>query len=136
MKTAKLDGPQQVAAYLDKLQHPLKREIEVVRTIILGADERLSEHIKWNAPSFCVDGDDRVTFNLHGKGYFMLVFHCGAKAKGKAGKEPLFADDTGLLEWVAGDRATVKFTDMDDVTAKKEKLVSAITKWIAETSMS
>jgi hypothetical protein len=46
----------------------------------------------------------------------------------------LFDDTTGLLNWVAGDRAIVKFTDMNDVKAKKEKLAEVITKWIEVTS--
>lgn len=65
-----------------------------------------------------------------GKGYFLLIFHCGAKVKDDLAKEPLFDDTTGLLDWVTGDRATVKFTDMNDVNAKKEKLIEVITKWI------
>jgi hypothetical protein len=46
----------------------------------------------------------------------------------------LFDDTTGLLDWIAVDRAIVKFTDMDDVQAKKEKLAEVITKWIQVTS--
>jgi hypothetical protein len=38
------------------------------------------------------------------------------------------------LDWVAGDRALVKFNDMNDVIAKKEKLAEVITKWIEVTS--
>ena len=128
----KKSGHEQVAQFLEELQHPLKREIEVVRKIILSADERLSEQIKWNAPSFCLNNEDRITFNLRGKGYFLLVFHCGAKAKPK-GSEPLFDDATGLLEWAAADRATAKFTDMEDVNAKREKLAEVIAKWLEVT---
>ncbi|TMV46843.1 DUF1801 domain-containing protein [Paenibacillus mesophilus] len=126
----KQTGHQQVVEYLSNLQHPLKQEIEEVRKIILSADPRFTEHIKWNAPSFCIQEEDRVTFNLQGKGFFRLVFHCGAKSKDNKGKERLFEDPTGLLEWAAVDRAIVKFTDMHDVKAKKEKLEEVIAKWI------
>ena len=64
----KLTDKEQVRAYMNQLNHPMKAEIEMVRRIIAGADSRLTERIKWNAPSFCLDGDDRITFNLHGKG--------------------------------------------------------------------
>jgi len=133
-KAVKLSGTEQVVAYLDDLEHPLKPEIEAVRRIILDANERLSEHIKWKAPSFCYDNEDRVTFNLHGKGYFQLVFHCGAKVKDTAAQERLLTDDMGLLQWVTVDRGTIKFTDMDDVIAKKEKLADLVNAWIAATS--
>jgi hypothetical protein len=78
--------------------------------------------------------EDRVTFNLHDKGYFQLVFHCEAKVKDDIRKGPLFDDTTGLLDWLAGDRAIVKFTDINDVNAKKEKLEVVIRKWIEVTS--
>jgi hypothetical protein len=129
----KLSGHQQVVEYMNNLEHPLKKEIEEVRTIILSTNKQISEHIKWNAPSFCFKNQDRVTFNLSGKGFFRLVFHCGAKVKENIEKGPLFEDATGLLDWVAGDRAIIKFTDMDDVKAKKEKLAVVITKWIEVT---
>jgi hypothetical protein len=133
-KSMKQPVHQQVVEYMNNLEHPLKKEIEEVRKIILSANKLITEHIKWNAPSFCFQNEDRVTFNLHGKGYFQLVFHCGAKVKDNIGKGPIFDDTTGLLNWVAGDRAIVKFTDMNDVKAKKEKLVVVITKWIEVTS--
>jgi hypothetical protein len=133
-KSMKLSGHEQVVEYMNNLEHPLRNEIEEVRQIILNANNQITEHIKWNAPSFCFKDEDRITLNLHGKGYFQLVFHCGAKVKDNIGNGPLFDDTTGLLDWVAIDRAIVKFTDMNDVQAKKEKLAEVITKWIEVTS--
>ena len=133
MAKGKADAQEQVQDYMSRLEHPLKKEIEEVRTIIRNADGRLTEHIKWNAPSYCIDGEDRITFNLQGKGFFRLIFHRGAKVKESAGKEPLFEDSTGLLEWVAGDRGIVKLKDMEDVHAKRDKLTQLITKWIEVT---
>ncbi|MFS0644699.1 DUF1801 domain-containing protein [Siminovitchia sp. 179-K 8D1 HS] len=126
----KLSGPEQVAKFMNSLDHPFKEEIAEVRKIILGTNSRITEKIKWNAPSFCVDDDDRITFNLHGKGFFRLVFHCGTKVKNTANKEPLFVDNTGLLEWATGDRAIAKFIDMNDVKSKENDLRKVINKWI------
>lgn len=131
----KLTDKEQVRAYMNQLNHPMKAEIEMVRRIVAGADSRLTERIKWNAPSFCLDGDDRITFNLHGKGEsFLLVFHCGAKAKEDGNKTPLFNDETGLLNWVTGSRATVKFTGKDDIISKKAALETVIGKWLEVTA--
>ncbi|GIN84229.1 hypothetical protein J6TS2_06150 [Heyndrickxia sporothermodurans] len=132
-KSMKLSGHQQVVEFMDNLEHPLKEEIEAVRKIILSANKQINEHIKWNAPSFQFENEDRITFNLHGTGYFRLIFHCGAKNKDNIGQENLFDDTTGILEWVAGDRAIVKFTDINDVKAKEKKLSEVITKWIEVT---
>ncbi|MEF3305243.1 DUF1801 domain-containing protein [Paenibacillus sp. GYB003] len=126
----KLSGQQQVLDYLNKLDHPLKQEIEAVRNVILSADNSITEHIKWNAPSFCHNGDDRITFHLRGAGPIRLVFHCGAKAKKRQGQGRLFEDGTGLLDWVTDDRATVVFADMADVEAKKDQLAVVVAKWL------
>lgn len=132
-KPIKLSGPQQVVEFLNNLEHPQKKEIEEVRKIILSTNESITEHLKWNAPSFCFDNEDRVTFNLQGKGFFRLVFHCGAKVKDQAGDGTLFEDTTGLLDWVTTDRAMIKITDMSDVESKKEKLAAVVAKWIEVT---
>ncbi|MCU6713058.1 DUF1801 domain-containing protein [Paenibacillus sp. J5C_2022] len=132
-KPNEIFGHEQVRLYLDRLEHPFKSEIIEVRRIVLHADEHLTEHIKWNAPSFCYDNKDRITFNLHGKNGFRLIFHCGSKSTEQADKGPLFEDHTKMLEWITGDRAVVKFTSKEDVTLKEEKLKEVVIKWIEET---
>ncbi|MEH7121876.1 DUF1801 domain-containing protein [Bacillus sp. JJ1773] len=129
-ESKKLSGPEQVAEFMNNLEHPLKEEIEEVRNIILSTNDKITEHIKWNAPSFCYEGEDRITFNLHGKGFIRLVFHCGAKVKDRKTNEHLIVDPSGILEWKAADRAMMKFTDKKDVKAKEEKLREVIKKWL------
>jgi len=120
----------QVADYMDKLEHPLKREIEEIRVIVKGAEPSLTEHIKWNAPSFQYKQEDRMTFNLQGKGFVRLVFHCGAKsAKGRSLRASV-EDPAGLLEWAADDRAIVRLHDMEDVKAKAEPLAALVAMWL------
>lgn len=129
----KMSGPEQVTEFMNNLEHPFKNAIEEVRKIILGTNNRITEKIKWNAPSFCVGDDDRITFNLHGTDYFRLVFHCGSKVKDASNKEPLIVDNTGLLEWASVDRAIVKFTNMNDVKSKENDLREIVNKWINAT---
>jgi hypothetical protein len=123
-------GQQQVLEFLDQLEHPCKEEIAEVRNIILSVSDAITEHIKWNAPSFRFNNEDRITFNLQGKGFFRLVFHCGAKVRSQTANAPLLEDDTGLLEWVTTDRAIVKLTDKSDVESKREKLAEVVKRWI------
>ncbi|MCA1736940.1 MAG: DUF1801 domain-containing protein [Actinobacteria bacterium] len=56
--TDKVDG------FMRSLKHDRKDEVQIVRELVLTADPRLSEQIKWNAPNFGIDGDDRMTFRL------------------------------------------------------------------------
>jgi len=45
-----------------------------LRAAILASDLAISEHVKWNAPSFCYGGQDRVTFRLQPRGRLQLIF--------------------------------------------------------------
>lgn len=121
-----------VDQYMQQLEHPLKAEIEAVRAIILGADAEITEQIKWNAPSFCYRGDDRVTFRLQPSNqYIQLVFHRGAKVKEY--REITIQDDTGLLKWVTSDRATLSLGSMEEVQAHAPALKSLIRQWMQAT---
>ncbi len=81
--------------------HPLKAEIEAVRSLVKGANAALTERIKWNAPSYCLDGDDRITLKLYPPRQVQLIFHRGAKIKDASGFS--FSDASGLLAWAAAD---------------------------------
>ena len=48
MKSA-AEGTQEVNKYMQLLEHPLRKEIELVRTIILESDPNILEQVKWNA---------------------------------------------------------------------------------------
>jgi hypothetical protein len=120
---------QEVDRFMERLNHPLKEGVEHLRAAILDSNDRITEHIKWNAPSFCYAGEDRVTFRLYPEDRVQLVFHRGAKAKGDA-EDFAFEDDTGLLRWVADDRAVVALRDVKDAEAKLPGLVDVVNRWV------
>ena len=82
---------------MSRLDHPLKEGIERLRAAILDSNDAHTEHVKWNAPSFCYAGEDRVTFRLFPRDRVQLVFHRGSKVKDDADTFA-FDDDTGLLQ--------------------------------------
>lgn len=71
----------EVAEFLREVTHPSKDGTLNLRAAILASDERITEHIKWKAPSSCYQGDDRVTFRLQPGDRLRLVFHRGAKVR-------------------------------------------------------
>jgi len=77
-------APQSVDALLAALDHPMKPELERLRAIVLAADPAIIEHVKWNGPSFCWNGEDRIAANVRGRDAVMLVFHRGVKPKDAA----------------------------------------------------
>jgi hypothetical protein len=120
---------QEVDRFMRKLNHPLKEGVEQLRAAILDSNDQITEHIKWNAPSFRYAGEDRVTFRLYPENRVQLVFHRGAKAKSDA-EDFAFEDDTGLLRWVADDRAVVALRDVKDAEAKQRALVEVVNRWV------
>ena len=63
-----------VDAYMAKLEHPLKAEIEMIRSIIKNARANINEQVKWNAPSFFYK-EELVTFNPPMQTAAHVVFH-------------------------------------------------------------
>lgn len=118
-----------VVALLQGLDHPLKREIEAVRQIILGVDPAIREAIKWNAPSFRTT-DFFATFNLRSKDRLQLVFHTGAKVKATATTGIDIADPAGLLKWLAKDRCLVTLGVGEEIRAKQDAFAAIVRAWI------
>jgi hypothetical protein len=132
-KKPALTGQQQVAQFLENTDHPLKDEIIALREIILEAGEPITEHIKWNAPSFCFEGEDRFTFNLHSRNVVNIVFHRGAKVKAMP-KERLVEDPEKLLNWSTNDRGIISFTNMAEIQMKKKPFMELINNWLVAAS--
>jgi hypothetical protein len=120
-----------VDALVAALDHPLKAVIEDLRPALLAADPRITEQVKWNAPSFCYDGDDRVTFNIRPGGPLLLIFHRGARVKDAAGFA--FADETGLMDWKAPDRAVVTIASLAAWSANGPTIIALIQRWMEAT---
>lgn len=122
----------EVDAYLDGLQHARKAEIESLRRAILDAVPGLEERIKWNAPSFGLGEDDRITMRIHPGDRLQLILHRGAKA----GADDFFRfeDPAKLLSWAAPDRGVVTFKDAGDLAIKLAALPEVLRRWVACTT--
>ena len=118
-----------VEQYLTDLQHPLKDGVLLLRTTILASDSAITEHIKRNAPSFCYDGLDRVTFRLQPRGRLQLIFHRGAKVRSDTATFT-FADPSGLMTWPAPDRAVIDFPDLATVTTHQAQVSALVARWV------
>jgi len=129
-------APQTVDAFLAELQHPRVDEIERIRAILLGCGPAVTEHVKWNAPSFCVRGEDRITFRLQPGDRVQLVFHRGPKVKHTGFHFDRDADPEGkgLVEWVAADRGVATFAGMADVESRAGALARIAARWILATT--
>ena len=119
-----------VDAFLAALGHPREREIRAVRAIVLGAAPTIAEGVKWNAPSFRTS-EWFATFHLRARDGVQVILHLGARVRETATTGIAIDDPHGLLEWLARDRATVRFRDLADVEAKRDAFGALVRAWIA-----
>ena len=96
---------------------------------IRATDPRIGEDIKWNAPSFHLDGCHFATMQLRRPDSVLLVLHLGA------GKHALpdgaIADPQRQLAWLGADRATWSFADREDVESRAAGLQDLLRQWMA-----
>lgn len=124
---------EEVTKFVEQLDEPEKGIVSLIRGAILDSNDEITEQIKWNAPSFCHAGEDRVTFRLKLKDRSaQLIFHRGAKVKDAS--DFTFDDSSELLEWAAADRAVLKLMDLDDAKAKKAAVVKVVNEWMRATA--
>jgi hypothetical protein len=110
-KSKKPSDEEQVKAYMNKLAPSVKKEIDAVRKIIKNASPKLSERIKWNAPSYYYI-QDILTFGPYKTHKLLLVFHHPALLKIKS----------RLLEGDYKDRRLVYFKNKNEAEGHKKEL--------------
>jgi hypothetical protein len=109
----------EVAGFMEELEHPFKSEIEEVRSVIKKSSNKISERIKWKAPSYYYK-EDLVTFNLWEQGKIHLVFHNQAIVKIKS----------DLLQGDYPTRRMTYFMNMKEIKANKKELQRIITELV------
>lgn len=120
----------EVDGFLATLEHARKPEILALRQIILDADPRIGEGIKWNAPSFRLQ-EYFATFHLRARDGIQIILHFGAKQRESALSTDAVSDPTRMLKWLGRDRATVVFENMADVTSRSRAFAQLIRDWLA-----
>ena len=108
----------EVTAWLGELEHPLIDTIEAARKVILGADDRVTETIKWKSPTFMFEGNI-VSIDPKAKKHVTLLFHRGAEIPGE---HPQLDGGGKLARYV-------RFGNVEDVTAGAGGLADIIRAW-------
>lgn len=119
----------EVTTLLDNLNLPLRAEIDQLRQLVLTADTRLAENIKWNGPNYSIDQEDRITMRVQQSKMVQLIFHRGAKVKVQPA-DKLIQDASSLLTWKENDRAVATFKNMTEIEANRSDLIILIQDWI------
>ena len=107
----------EVEEWFVERSHPLEAELRRVRQIVLGADDRVTETIKWKTPTFMYQGN--IASFSPAKKLVSLMFHNGAEIPG----------DHEHLEGDARLVRTMRFTSMDEIDEREPDLVAVIRAW-------
>ena len=106
-----------VDRWFEEAQHPLDAVMRRARDIILGADDRVTESIKWKTPTFAYNGNI-ASFNPS-KNFVSIMFHRGSEIPG----------DHPRLEGDGKHVRTMRFTDLDELEAGRADLEAVIRAW-------
>jgi hypothetical protein len=107
-----------VDAWLERYDNPLKPLVLRVREILLDADPRLEEVIKWSTPTFVYKGN-LASFQPRAKQFVSLLFHTGASIPGT---HP-------LLEGGGDTARYARLSDADAIEASRAELGAIVRAW-------
>ena len=119
-----------VDEFLTDLSEERRQQVEALRTTIKSVNPELTEHIKWNSPSYVLDGEDRITFNMHYPDQTILLIHMGATRKETKKADPIMKDETGLIKWNSDIRGTLAFSSLDDIVNSKADITKLLSAWL------
>ena len=111
-------GSAEVDAWMAGYDNPQKDLVQRVREVILAADPRIGECVKWQAPTFTYKGNI-ASFFPRAKAHVSLMFH-------KGGTIP------GAFPNLAGDGPegrSFKIAGADDLVAKADELGRIFRAW-------
>jgi hypothetical protein len=106
-----------VDRWFEQAGHPQEATMRRARDIILGADVRVTESIKWKTPTFAYRGNI-ASFNPS-KHLLSIMFHRGAEIPGD---HPRLEGDGRLVR-------TMRFADLDQLEADRADLEAAVRAW-------
>lgn len=108
----------EVDAWFERYDNPMKEAVHRTREILLGADPRIGETIKWSTPTFVYRGN-LVSFQPRAKRFVSLLFHNGASVPG----------DHPILEGGGDTARYARLADLDAVERARPALEAVVRAW-------
>lgn len=108
----------EVDVWLDKYDNPMKPVVSAIRDLALTTDNRITEAVKWQAPTFIYKGNI-ASFFPKAKKHASLMFHKGAEISGE------FPN----LQGDGKEARSFKVTDLEDLETKEAELRSIFIAW-------
>ena len=109
-----------VDAWFDRYDNPMKPVVQRMREIVLEADPRVAECIKWQAPTFTYRGN-LASFYPKSRQHASLMFHLGAKIPGSHPR----------LEGTGDTSRVFKAGSLEEAEATRGDLEAIVRSWCA-----
>jgi uncharacterized protein YdhG (YjbR/CyaY superfamily) len=104
--------------WLAGYDNPMKPVVSAIRDHILASDPRITEAIKWQAPTFVYKGNI-ASFFPKAKKHASLMFHKGADFRGAY----------SYLEGGGKETRSLKVRSLEDLAVKAEELSAICVAW-------
>ncbi len=108
----------EVNAWFERYDNPMKPVVLRIREIVLEADPRITETVKWQAPTFTYKGN-LASFYPKSRQHASLLFHLGAKIPGEHPR----------LEGTGDTSRVMKIRSLDEVEAARTELAAIVKAW-------
>ena len=108
----------EVDAWFDAYDNPMKPVVQRLREIVLEADARIDECIKWQAPTFTYKGN-LASFYPKSKQHASLLFHLGARIPGTHPR----------LEGSGDTSRVLKMGSLDEAEAARREIAAIVAAW-------
>ena len=122
------DNTPAVDAVIEAMTDPTRAIVLEVRKIVMKADRRITEGVKWNSLSFYWNGWF-ATVNFRKGTEVMLVLHHGPAARSDSEVRSAVSDASQLLKWHSADRASVTVGSLQDFKELKPALFDIVKQW-------
>jgi len=108
----------EVDAWFEAYENPMKPVVQRIREVVLDADPRIDECIKWKAPTFTYRGN-LASFYPKSKQHASLMFHQGAKIPGEHPRLQGSGDTSRVM----------KFEDLEAVERATPEINALVKAW-------
>lgn len=109
----------EVDSWMSRYSNPKREVVQRVRHMVLAVDDRITETIKWDTPTFVYKGNI-ASFYPHSMDHVTLVFHRGTRIPGTY---PHLVPDSE-------DRAIMRISSFAEAEEVREEIEALIQAWI------
>jgi hypothetical protein len=107
-----------VDAWFERYENPMKETVAAAREVMLGADDRIGEVVKWSTPTLVYKGN-LASFQPRAKQFVSILFHVGASIPGSH----------SILEGGGEHARYARIAGQDELEARRAELEAVVRAW-------